>query len=266
MTILKGRIFMKYLGSFVVLLMAANACGGSSSLKMGEADETSRRNAVQASVQTADTARSASQSQQNSFPRQSTYTYKESSSSESNIASESFSGQCEKNGSVSGKLNVEQLKSVNNNIVALNFEAKLNDCQDDEESRINGDLKMRIVVIGSQVELTMNGDLQVLAKNAKGEFAPHRLSFNNLYMVLVEDQSANELDMSRSLNAGNFYCTGSLTIDGVKKDCKTALFEAEGMEVPADDSDDSDDSNLPPGYWDEFNSDDEDFWSESSSN
>jgi len=192
----------------LVSLAAATAfgCGGSSQ-KLGTPDEISRKHAMQASFEGSEGAAKGSKKDGTALQWAMSFSGQEDSQDLS------FSENCEKGGSVSGKV-TSLIGDPDAGAFSADIEANFNKCASDEDGSVSGSLKISIAGTETAMEMTLDGKVDGLGKNAEGLMAPHSIEFKDVSLVVNLDAEDDFAQIA---------CTGTLVVDGKTMTCAEAM-------------------------------------------
>ncbi len=205
--------------SVTALVAACGGGGNKSNLTFGERDATSSKNSVSGTSQGARQAKPVS-TQANSYSTaysslSSSAMSANSDESEAEDADEWEGSGDEKSGSGRRKCKIQGDMSLDYKVDSdkVSFNLTGSECLDEKDGGFSGTMAITMPMDFSS--LTINGNnIEGIGLNAQGKYAKHNLSFENVTLPL---------DFNFDGESAQLNCTGSIVIDGVKKDCKEAF-------------------------------------------
>lgn len=224
---------------FTCLSILMVACGGSGGAKYGERDAVSSRNAFQATVNESGSLKSPTQKNGKSG-----WLGEDFSMSGDNPNKGSFSTNCENGGKASGGYSyVESSSSDQEGILVIHSD--FSECKSDDGAVIHsGSLDIGMTLANGLFSMQLDGSVNVLAKNSKGELASHNIEFKNfnISLGLPNQSSESDTDLSAAISV---QCTGSVVMDGTEKTCEDLMSEEQ---APVSDAPVSSDSQTFNSY------------------
>lgn len=196
------------------------ACGGSekSGLEFGAPDAVSRKNAVNSTSVSSKSAGSSSNSSSvtsylASTLSQQPFLVANSSANGWDVTGNGSAGHGTKTCKIHGSAGLTYFFNANGNVLLIKLNS--NECIDEDQGGFSGVLDLEIPIDFTKIKT--NGSVRAFGKNADGKLAEHSLTLSDLVLPMDFDPQSNRLNQ---LN-----CSGSITVDGIQKDCKAAFIE-----------------------------------------